>query len=281
MNILLEGVDRSGKTTLTSKLFEHYSSAISEVGVVGVSKFHFGVPRGNSFDEHCDMLFNTLIPNLLSDTEKPMLCIFDRYIHADLIYGPLYRNKLDVTLDKLLFLEIYLNMLRSVLINTEIPIDYNYSLLVDEGENKVNYSQLTTLRTGIHELIAKESIIPNVTYDYTENSITELIKFIDDNIFGYASTQSFDMLTANMPRKLSQAPDVIFLLDAAPKNGIYYTFGEIGHVMQYIILNNYKRSNYMITHKQKLFDPSYTAIGDYEYNVITKAVTESRKIIKV
>lgn len=80
MNIIIEGPDNVGKSTLISNLKNHYNT-------ITLHNLHYSNVKGSNI-EYCKKLYFEMFSLLTSD--KSFIC--DRSHLGEMVYGPLYRD---------------------------------------------------------------------------------------------------------------------------------------------------------------------------------------------
>lgn len=153
--IILEGIDRAGKSTFAKWLADNK----------GFRQFHFGKPDGNAFVEYADFLFNTVEPNAEKDD-----FVIDRYMYGEFVYAPIYGRKTHMDYHKLRFLESYFAKYDTRLVIAENPLDENWRLIQEENEGIITSVEAAI---GIREYfrsLAKDSMLKNAVFDYTKTT---------------------------------------------------------------------------------------------------------------
>lgn len=165
MIIILEGCDRTGKTTVAEWLIKRHGFAYK----------HFVAPKKNAFIECVEYLFDELEKQ--SPDENIVL---DRYIHQELILGPFYRERVDIDYHKLEFVEHYLRQLKTCVIHTETPLELNWQLIQEENEGLITSLEDTKfLRDSLTQILS-HSKLPVFNYDYTKDDINYIYRQIEN-----------------------------------------------------------------------------------------------------
>lgn len=158
MLIVIEGPDKTGKTTL--------AKAISTE--LGYEYKHFSAPKGSPADEYIDFLLNL---------KRPTVC--DRFHLGELVYGPMFRGKAGITPLELATIERVMRLKQTILIHAVTPIDTANTRLVKSTEHEVvNVVQNIQAARGFAEVMPKTNAGPVLKYD--GSSITALHAIIDE-----------------------------------------------------------------------------------------------------
>jgi len=124
--IILEGVDKSGKTTLGKMISDKY-------GDLPVRKF--GVPEGNPVPDYVDELYKTLVPK-----------IYDRFLYGEMPYSLVKRpNSVYIRPFQLQMLELILMTIPHVVIYCRPEWDTVSMRLCRDGDDYVNLAELKEL----------------------------------------------------------------------------------------------------------------------------------------
>lgn len=86
MIIIIEGENKTGKSTLARYILEHHK----------FNYLKFSQPKRDPFDEYCDALTYT--------DKLDGNWIFDRFLIGEMVYGPLYRKKAGLDKKQYVFL---------------------------------------------------------------------------------------------------------------------------------------------------------------------------------
>ena len=155
--VILEGCDRTGKTTLANQLVERHS----------FKYIHCGQPKGDLYEEYMQ---------ILQDIEKEGVdTVIDRFVYGEFVYGPLYRGEAALDEQQLRNIELKALSLNAMLI-----------YCVDEAENIIKRfktagedfarEELVPLMLNLYEDVIDAAIIPvdrhriNSMLDMTQNN---------------------------------------------------------------------------------------------------------------
>lgn len=160
MIIIVEGIDRVGKTTLCNKLSQKFNIPIHK---------YKGLIKYNKMDntEETDKTLGLI--QLLKETGSSI--IFDRTYFSDFIYGMLERNyNIDIAVDNFRIVDDAISELDDVFLIQVLPVDVNKSSN-EHGKNLAIYN---------NEFIDlyKHSKIKN-KWQVTYNTMDEAVMFID------------------------------------------------------------------------------------------------------
>lgn len=188
VNIILEGVDNLGKSTIISKLVEKYNSTKDIVLMHATGPLDKTLTEGPAFNVQIDT-FKSLktrlgalnaIDDSLSTIKKEFLVIQDRSEIGEFVYGPKYRNEKES--DILKYLSIYRNS------EHQYEYDRNYSTLIVlltadpefAARNDDNLSLYSDKKDKVSEIKAEDKLFKEVMlYLYPVNYLE--IK-VDDNM---------------------------------------------------------------------------------------------------
>lgn len=153
--IILEGIDRAGKSTFAKWLVDNKS----------FESYHFGKPNGNAFVNYVDFFFNVVEPNI--DNKN---FVVDRYMYGEFVYAPVYGRKTCMDYHKLRFLESYFAKYETRLVIAENPLEENWRLIQEENEGIITSVEMAI---GIREnfrALAKDSMLQTSIFDYTKTT---------------------------------------------------------------------------------------------------------------
>lgn len=145
MLFIIEGIDGSGKTTLAKRLIRRQSMRYE----------HHGQPRAHPLIE-----YGIELEGYAPGTGEDVVC--DRHYLGELVYGPVYRGKTNLTPVMLAYLETYLKAKGAVLVLMDNDLatlrqrhkdtgesflkDKDVELIRDMFENEFKRSRLTKTR---------------------------------------------------------------------------------------------------------------------------------------
>lgn len=182
MNIICEGIDRSGKTTLVNKLQDDFNLEI----------IHFTCPKPELktndkvltpgipvFNQFKDYIYEIMIPNIY----KNKYTIFDRFLYSDIVYGPIYRpqpDELIVRKTEINFLELVMQSLGTMLIFCETDLSLNEKLIADENEGVLTDNKIITdVRTAYHNMLDPVTAFPKYNYNFNNEFYIDIKKWIE------------------------------------------------------------------------------------------------------
>lgn len=164
MLVVIEGVDKAGKSTLAERLKRE----------LGWNVVHFGKPGPDPFLE-----YNTFLDNL---TEN-LIC--DRFFLGELVYGPLLRKKQSITQKQIKIIESKCNRIGTIIIHA----NPKYKTISDRfdklGDDMITESQNATAYIAFKKVFAKTKIVPHLEWlqyapmDDTVKRILHAIKFLE------------------------------------------------------------------------------------------------------
>lgn len=183
MNVIVCGVDRSGKTTLTNQLKTD----------LGFNRVHFTCPKPDLKDDDHVLVpnvpvFNQILDYYVSHLQSNM--IYDRFIYSDIVYGPIYRKPDDIAFRKTeqTFMELLMQSHGDVVIYARVEdFDQNLSLVEDENEGVLDKQLLKDIRDKYDGLMRHvSSICPVFAYDWHKpNAYSDALAFIRENCKAY------------------------------------------------------------------------------------------------
>ena len=147
--IIIDGPDGAGKTTLMKKLLEQFPEA---------AFVHFGVPADytKQYAVYADTILNI----------KADVVIMDRSWYSDRVYGPIMRNREEMTLMQSQTLDriVQLNG-GGMVIYCTAPIEVLWQRCQARGETYIeNIEQLDNIRMA-YETVMHTSELPVVRFD--------------------------------------------------------------------------------------------------------------------
>jgi len=150
--IILEGIDRTGKSTFAKWLHDYK----------GFESCHFGKPNGDAFVNYADFFFNTIEP----DIDKKDFVV-DRFMYGEFVWAPIFRRPTKMDYQKLKFLETYFAKYDTRLVIAETPLEENWRLIKEENEGVITSKEMAV---GIREhfrALAASSNLTTAMFDYT------------------------------------------------------------------------------------------------------------------
>lgn len=138
MLIIVEGADKTGKTTLCKVIAKRF----------GYRYHHFGPPKKRPADEYIDFLLSL---------KQPTVC--DRFHLGELVYGPMLRGKVGITPLELLTIERMLRLKRAILIHAATDMDVaNERLAVSKQRELVDWTMNINASRLFEKVIAQTNV---------------------------------------------------------------------------------------------------------------------------
>lgn len=145
MLIVIEGPDKTGKTTLAKAIAKK----------LGYEYVHFSAPKGSPADEYIDFLLKL---------KKPTVC--DRFHLGELVYGPMFRGKAGITPLELVTIERLMRLKQTILIHAVTNMTLaNQRLLVSKDHEVVDTKQNLAAAEGFAEVFPHTNAGPVIEYD--------------------------------------------------------------------------------------------------------------------
>ena len=145
MFIIIEGADKTGKTTLANAIVEKFRCKY----------VHFGKPKKHPATEYAEYA--------LAINENVVL---DRFYLGELVYGPLLRGKAGIDDVEFATIERILRKKQAILIQTTTDVTLaNKRLLVSTQEEAVNTDQNSLAIKGFKEAGDRSNIYYHLKYD--------------------------------------------------------------------------------------------------------------------
>lgn len=136
MNIIIEGPDGAGKTTLANQLALLLNLQIK----------HFGPPQPNSSQFY---MYRGLVLDM-HDT------ILDRAWYSDMVYGPIFRGKAEISIDFMNVLEYGCD--DTIVIYCTGPVELMWQAAQERGESYVtSYNQFVEICERYDDLMLRKS----------------------------------------------------------------------------------------------------------------------------
>lgn len=154
MIYILDGCDGSGKTTLANKILET---------TLGATRMHFGAPKT---DEEA---FNywQVYSNAIASVQPGQTVVFDRSWISDMVYGPIIRNRSEMSFQmyELLCSQVIAKG-GGMIIFCTANTDLLWRRCRQRGETFVKSKEtIAQLHDAYEELFKKLTILPKVRYD--------------------------------------------------------------------------------------------------------------------
>lgn len=174
MKIIIEGVDRSGKSSLSKHILEKFPQ---------LNYVHWTADKDQNSkndyvlnrDERVVGQFTEFLENL--DNSKDYL--IDRFIYSDYVYGPVYQNfGRPITINEINQIEDKYLEDDTIIIHCQVSnITLNWKLLQEEGKSLMDFDTLARFRINYRDVM-KKSLLKVFHFDFTQNSYEEVDNFI-------------------------------------------------------------------------------------------------------
>ena len=160
MFIIIEGADKTGKTTLSNAIIKKFGSEY----------VHFGKPKKHPATEYAEYAL----------ANNGNLCL-DRFYLGELVYGPLLRGKAGIDDVEFATLERILRKKQAILIQTTTNSTLaNKRLLVSTQDEAVNTDQNLLAARGFAEVGKRSNIQHHILYDGSSyENLNELLKKLE------------------------------------------------------------------------------------------------------
>lgn len=165
MIVICCGCDKTGKTTLVKKLAEKYDAEIIKTS-----------------QPQTDDAFKEYVKTICElDLDKDY--VFDRFHLGEIVYGPLYRNKSDLTASKLHYLEMKLLRYNAMVIYCSTDSQVIINNFVKDMEEFTKPEDVLKIMLCFENAL-NDSILPKFYFNY--NKIT------DDKVFHFVNTNKLE-----------------------------------------------------------------------------------------
>lgn len=160
MFIIIEGADKTGKTTLSNAIIKKFGSEY----------VHFGKPKKHPATEYAEYAL----------ANNGNLCL-DRFYLGELVYGPLLRGKAGIDDVEFATLERILRKKQAILIQTTTNSTLaNKRLLVSTQDEAVNTDQNLLAAREFAEVGKRSNIQHHILYDGSSyENLNELLKKLE------------------------------------------------------------------------------------------------------
>jgi thymidylate kinase len=170
MLVIIEGADKTGKTTLAKAI----------AGELGYEYVHFSTPKGPPADEYIDFLLAL---------KRPTVC--DRFHLGELVYGPLLRGKPGLTPLQLATIERVMRLQPTVVIHAVTDMKLANDRLVHSTEHEVvNTEQNKAAARLFAEVVPNTNAGPVLRY----NGVSQ-----DDIRSVIAEIRKLEVATGSLP----------------------------------------------------------------------------------
>ncbi len=157
MLIIIEGADKTGKTTLAKEITERY----------GYRYHHFGPPGPNPAEEYAEFLINL---------KEPVVC--DRFFYGEMVYGPLLRGKSLMTTRQINMIEQMCLAHNAYLIHAEPKLDIINNRMHELGDDMITVEQ-NEKAYGMFNTVISKAILPKLKYD-SAKPMEEFLKYLEE-----------------------------------------------------------------------------------------------------
>lgn len=158
MLIVIEGPDKTGKTTLAKAIAEQ----------LGYEYKHFSAPKGSPADEYIDFLLKL---------RRPTVC--DRFHLGELVYGPMFRGKAGITPLELVTIERLMRLKQTILIQAVTNMMLANKRLVHSTQHEaVDTKQNLAAAEGFAKVFPLTNAGPVIRYD--GSSLDSIQKIVND-----------------------------------------------------------------------------------------------------
>ncbi len=154
MIIIVEGPDGAGKSTLIDQLLKSYP---------GSSYKHFSNPKT---DEEAFGYWK-VYAEAIEETDPTKVTVFDRSWYSDVVYGPIFRNRLEMDAMHVKMLEaLVLTRGGGHVIYCTAPVNVLWSRCQKRGEKYVlSKDKLAEVAKSFSDVMATKCSLPVVRFD--------------------------------------------------------------------------------------------------------------------
>lgn len=235
MLIILEGVDKSGKSTLAKEL-----RSLLKWPVI-----HFGKPGSDPALEYAQFLLNC---------NEDIIC--DRFFIGEMVYGPLLRDKRSMSPMQIITIERMCRKIGTILVHVSPPYSIIQDRLTELGDDMVTYEQNQKAYDMFRTVINSVKIEPKTALlwaNYKPNVIAkQLKKLVDENknLWRVASNVCSGIGT-------TVGKKIVFVGDKVNKNttwiGQPFDDGPAAkYLLRALILSNINENEIYLTNADKL-----------------------------
>lgn len=184
MIVILEGVDKAGKTTLAEKLKEELHWPI----------VHFGKPGPRPADEY--------IVFLKELKDKDVIC--DRFFVGQFVYGPLFRGSVGMTPVEVVTIERLCRKIGAVLIHVNPPYPVIGNRLVDLGDDMISATANVIAYDKFNAVIPSIKLRYKQTYlgNYSKDIFKVLANRVKEIRFEHSGNKAFSGIGTCVGKKI-------------------------------------------------------------------------------
>jgi len=154
MIIILEGCDKTGKTTLANKLFER----------TDFKMYKSSQPKKPPYEEYMEML------DIIGKEDA----IIDRFHLGEMVYGPIYRGKSNLTNIQFKYIEDRLKKLKTVVIYCSDDSTKIAKRFKKDKEEFTKEQDIVDILLRYYEII-KKSTLPILHHQINKNDLTKIL----------------------------------------------------------------------------------------------------------
>ena len=134
--IILEGCDKTGKSTLAKELQERH----------GYKVIKCSNPKGDPYVEY--------VTKLLGEDNV----IFDRFLYGELVYGPIYRRKSQLNANQVQNLELLLRSRDAVVVYCHAGVDFIKRKFTEENEDFAKAEHVERILSGYEDVLSRSTL---------------------------------------------------------------------------------------------------------------------------
>ena len=149
MLFIVEGCDKSGKTTLSKKLVAQFNAEYIK----------FSQPKKPPYEEYKDFIKSV-------DPNKNY--VLDRYAYGELVYGPIYRGKSGLTEAQLHYLELLLLPYYPIVVYCRTNVKQVKANFIKDKEEFTRLSDINKIHTAFDRVFSN-TVTPVYKYDYIKD----------------------------------------------------------------------------------------------------------------
>lgn len=149
MIVILEGIDKTGKSTLARKLVKELDGYYVK----------FSQPNGDPYQEYM---------GFLRSAKKHVNYVLDRFCYGELVYGPMYRNESGITVDQLNFIELLMMQFNPIVVYCETSKETISRNFQDQDEEFTDSEDIEHI-IKLYKNVWNESILDPINFDYQKD----------------------------------------------------------------------------------------------------------------